>query len=182
MTGATENYKHRGLIPRAISSIFHEISERPSMAFTVRISYLEIYNEQMIDLLARSDDANKDNNMSVVEDKSGTSIKGLNLHIANSEEEALNLLFEGETNRTISEHQLNKNSTRSHCIFTVHLEMRSRVESTERVLYSKLNLVDLAGSERLSKTQTSGTTLKEAMCMCLFSNFVSAWTPATEKK
>lgn len=43
--------------------------------------------------------------------------------------------------------------------------MRSRVESTERVLYSKLNLVDLAGSERLSKTQTSGTTLKEAMCM-----------------
>lgn len=120
MTGASENYKHRGLIPRAITNIFHEISERPSMAFTVRISYLEIYNEQMIDLLARSDDASKDNNMSVVEDKNGTSVKGLHLHIANNEEEALNLLFEGETNRTISEHQLNKNSTRyGLCLFKV---------------------------------------------------------------
>lgn len=54
---------------------------------------------------------------------------------------------------------------RSHCIFTIYVESRSRVESSEKVLYSKLNLVDLAGSERLSKTETSGISLKEAMCM-----------------
>lgn len=52
----------------------------------------------------------------------------------------------------------------SHCIFTIYLESRSRVESSEKVIYSKLNLVDLAGSERLSKTQTSGVTLQEAKC------------------
>lgn len=65
------------------------------------------------------------------------------------------MIFEGETNRTISEHKLNSYSTRSHCIFTVHLEIRSRVESSEKVIISKINLVDLAGSERTKKTGTS---------------------------
>lgn len=56
------------------------------------------------------------------------------------------MLFEGENNRTIAEHNLNKASSRSHCIFTVHLEIRSKVESSEKVVMSKINLVDLAGS------------------------------------
>jgi kinesin family member 6/9 len=99
----------------------------------------------------------------VLESDLGIRVKGLNVLIANNEEEALNLLFEGETNRSISEHQMNKQSTRSHCIFTLHVESRSRVESSEKVMTSKLNLVDLAGSERLSKTGTRGTSLKEAM-------------------
>ncbi|KAJ3093130.1 Kinesin-like protein kif9 [Quaeritorhiza haematococci] len=166
MTGATENYKHRGLIPRTIAQIYREIAERPQMAFTVHISYLEIYNEQMIDLLSSLPDnkTGDETPLNIVEEKSGvTSVKGLQVMIANNEEEALNLLFEGETNRSISEHQLNKTSTRSHCIFTIHIECRSRVESSEKVIYSKLNLVDLAGSERLSKTQTDGVSLKEAM-------------------
>jgi len=72
------------------------------------------------------------------------------------------MLFEGETNRTISEHKLNKNSTRSHCVFTVHLQIRSRVESSEKVIISKFNLVDLAGSERTKKTGSEGKTLIEA--------------------
>lgn len=79
-----------------------------------------------------------------------------------NEEEAFNLLFEGEANRTISEHQLNKESTRSHCLFTMYLEMKSRIESTEKVITSKLNFVDLAGSERVKKTGSTGLTLKEA--------------------
>ncbi|KAJ3301978.1 Kinesin-like protein kif9 [Kappamyces sp. JEL0829] len=165
MTGASENYKHRGLIPRAISHIFREIAERNDLAFTVRISYLEIYNEQMIDLLSSmgSEEARAEY-MSVLEEKNGsTHVKGLARKIANSEEEALNYLFEGETVRSISEHQMNRNSTRSHCIFTIYVESRSRVESSEKVMISKLNLVDLAGSERLSKTETKGVTLKEAM-------------------
>ncbi|KAJ3248926.1 Kinesin-like protein kif9 [Chytriomyces hyalinus] len=174
MTGATENYKHRGLIPRAISHVFREIAERPQMACTIRVSYLEIYNEQIVDLLASLPDGGDGYNTSssgggdaflaVVEDKAGVShVKGLTMQIANNEEEALNLLFEGETNRSIAEHQLNKISTRSHCIFTIYLESRSRVESSERVISSKLNLVDLAGSERISKTHTQGLSLKEAM-------------------
>lgn len=89
-------------------------------------------------------------------------IKGLNKLVVNNEEEAFNLLFEGETNRTISEHELNKESTRSHCIFTTYLEMKSRIESSEKVITSKLNFVDLAGSERVKKTGSTGVILKEA--------------------
>ncbi|KAJ3300830.1 Kinesin-like protein kif9 [Borealophlyctis nickersoniae] len=170
MTGATENYKHRGLIPRAISQIFREMADRPQLAFNIRISYLEIYNEQMVDLLAGLPDSTgsaiqpSEADLHVVEDKNGSAyVKGLTMQLATNEEEALNLLFEGETNRSISEHQLNKNSSRSHCVFTIYVESRSRVESSEKVIVSKLNLVDLAGSERLSKTETTGKSLKEAM-------------------
>ena len=49
-------------------------------------------------------------------------------------------------------HELNKESTRSHCVFTISLEMKSKVDSSEKVLTSKLNFVDLAGSERVNKT------------------------------
>jgi len=101
--------------------------------------------------------------MSVQEDNKGNLIvKGLSKHVVNNEEEAFNLLFEGEANRTISEHQLNKESTRSHCIFTIYLEMKSRIESSEKVITSKLNFVDLAGSERVKKTGSTGIILKEA--------------------
>jgi kinesin family protein 6/9 len=74
----------------------------------------------------------------------------------------LNYLFEGESNRTVSSHQLNKESSRSHCIYTIHLESKSRVESSEKVVFSKLHLVDLAGSERTKKSGAQGVNLKEA--------------------
>lgn len=72
------------------------------------------------------------------------------------------MLFEGESNRTISEHKLNKQSSRAHSVFTIHLEMRSKVESSEKVVISKLNIVDLAGSERTKKTGSAGQQLVEA--------------------
>jgi len=56
MTGTTENYVHRGLIPRIISQLYKEIANKTQMAITVRISYLEIYNEQMYDLLSSLND------------------------------------------------------------------------------------------------------------------------------
>lgn len=65
------------------------------------------------------------------------------------------MLFEGESNRNISEHKLNKHSSRAHSVFTIHLEMRSKVESSEKVVISKLNIVDLAGSERTKKNRIS---------------------------
>ena len=72
-------------------------------------------------------------------------------------------MFEGETNRTISEHKLNNKSSRSHAIFSIILEMRNRVESSEKIHISKINIVDLAGSERTKKTQCSGSILLEVL-------------------
>lgn len=166
MTGATENYKHRGLIPRALSQLFRDIDERPDYAINLRISYMEIYNEAMCDLLStlpESVKATQLNTLTIAEDEQGVYVKGLQSHMVQNEEEALNLLFEGETNRAIAAHTLNKQSSRSHCIFTIFIESRSRVESNAKYTLSKLNFVDLAGSERLGKTQSEGKTKEEAM-------------------
>ncbi|XP_006820140.1 kinesin-like protein KIF9 [Saccoglossus kowalevskii] len=165
MTGATENYKHRGLIPRSLAQVYREVEDRSEHAITVRISYLEIYNETMFDLLSTLPESIQSvPQMTIVEDdQGGVSVKGLSVHLANTEEEALNLLFEGETNRAIAAHSLNSVSSRSHCIFTIHIESRSRTESNAKYIKSKLNLVDLAGSERLGKTGSAGKTAMEAM-------------------
>ncbi|XP_072047757.1 kinesin-like protein KIF9 [Amphiura filiformis] len=164
MTGTTENYKHRGVIPRSISQVYREIANRPEHSINVRISYLEIYNETMFDLLSTlPSNFMGFPSMSITEDEFGVNIKGLSMHAAATEEEALNLLFEGETNRAIAAHSMNSVSSRSHCIFTIHVETRSRTESTAMYMKSKLNLVDLAGSERLSKTGSEGKTQTEAM-------------------
>ncbi|CAB1349566.1 unnamed protein product [Coregonus sp. 'balchen'] len=166
MTGATESYKQRGIIPRALQEVFHEVEQRLDHAFSVHLSFLEIYNETLVDLLAsvRGCPRVGPGGMVVVEEAGGgVSVRGLSLHPVHSEEEALNLLFEGEMHRIIGAHALNKNSSRSHCILTVHIESRSRTLSDAKYVTSKLNLVDLAGSERLGKTGSEGQVLKEAM-------------------
>ncbi|XP_065740876.1 kinesin-like protein KIF9 isoform X3 [Phocoena phocoena] len=72
------------------------------------------------------------------------------------------VLQQGETNRIIASHTMNKNSSRSHCIFTIYVEAHSRTLSDEKYITSKINLVDLAGSERLGKSRSEGRVLKEA--------------------
>lgn len=89
-------------------------------------------------------------------------VKNMSMHVCENEEDALNQLFEGEINRTYAAHELNSNSSRSHSIYTIHIQSRSRVESTEKMINSKLHLVDLAGSERTKKTHTAGGQLIEA--------------------
>ena len=70
------------------------------------------------------------------------------------EEDALNCLFEGELDRTTGATALNAASSRAHTIFTIHVESRSRVESSDKVSFSKLHLVDLAGCERTKKSDS----------------------------
>ncbi|XP_062297845.1 kinesin-like protein KIF9 [Scomber scombrus] len=166
MTGSTESYKQRGIIPRALQEVFQEVEKRTEYAYSLHMSYLEIYNETLVDLLSslRGTPHLSPRDMVVMEEPGrGVFIRGLSLHPVHSEEEALNLLFEGEMNRIIGCHTLNRNSSRSHCIFTVHIESRSRTLSDAKYITSKLNLVDLAGSERLGKTGSEGQMLKEAM-------------------
>jgi hypothetical protein len=68
-TGATENYKHRGIIPRAISQLYRDIEDNANLAVTVRISFVEIYNEQLVDLLGETNESSE--NISIVEEKNG---------------------------------------------------------------------------------------------------------------
>lgn len=166
MTGATESYSQRGIIPRTIQHLFKEVNNRQDRAYNIRIGYIELYKEQMFDLLSTLHSApigqEYNQGLSIYDDRGDVFVKGLTYQQVASEEEALNLLFEGETNRSIGSHILNKESSRSHCIFTIRVESKSLTSSEEKYTQSKLNLVDLAGSERLNKTQSIGQTQIEA--------------------
>ncbi|KAG3271874.1 KIF9-like [Ictidomys tridecemlineatus] len=155
-TGAGKTYTMTG-------QVFKMIEERPTHAITVRVSYLEIYNESLFDLLSTLPYVGPSvTPMTIVENPQGVFIKGLSVHLTSQEEDAFSLLFEGETNRIIASHMMNKNSSRSHCIFTIYMEAHSRTLSDEKYVTSKINLVDLAGSERLGKSGSEGRVLKEA--------------------
>ena len=128
----------------------------------------------MCDLLrnlsSESDYQQQQQQLSIGEDSGLVYVKGLSYRIANSEEEALNLLFEGETNRAIGQHVLNKQSSRSHCIFTILIECRSMMSAEDKYTISKLNLVDLAGSERLAKTNVkTKIVFLDTLCLSIFS-------------
>lgn len=184
MTGTVNDYRHRGIIPRALAQLFKEIGERHEQDITARVSYLEIYKEEIFDLLCTLPNANTDTaEITVTEDNKGhIQIKGLTQHCVKTEEEALNLLFEGDLNRVIGEHQLNHRSSRSHCIFMINVESRSRTESNTKYTLSKLNLVDLAGSERLKKTNSTGFTETEAMHINRSLTFLEQTAIALEDK
>ena len=163
--GSLESFQNRGVTPRAVADIFGYINDHPQFEATVAVSYVEIYQDTLIDLLSTLPTAEPITEpLQLVEDKHGsTSVKNLRVQPVASEEDALALLFEGQTNRQIANHQLNRSSTRGHAIFTIHVKMRSRVDSSGVVTRCKLNLVDLAGSERLKKTDTVGDLRSESM-------------------
>ncbi|XP_032109521.1 kinesin-like protein KIF6 isoform X5 [Sapajus apella] len=164
ITGGAERYSDRGIIPRTLSYIFEQLQKDSSKIYTTHISYLEIYNECGHDLLDPRHEASSLEDLpkvTILEDPDqNIHLKNLSLHQATTEEEALNLLFLGDTNRMIAETPMNQASTRSHCIFTVHLSSKEPGSATVR--HAKLHLVDLAGSERVAKTGVGGLLLTEA--------------------
>ncbi|XP_064621480.1 kinesin-like protein KIF6 [Lineus longissimus] len=164
ITGGPEKYSDRGIIPRSLSYIFQHYEQNSELEYTTYVSYLEIYNDSGYDLLDPKHEAAKLEDLpkvALMEDADqNIHLKNLSTHTAASEEDALNLLFLGDTNRMIAETPMNQASTRSHCIFTIHIMSRETGSAT--VKRSKLHLVDLAGSERVSKTGVNGVLLTEA--------------------
>ncbi|XP_072847570.2 kinesin-like protein KIF6 isoform X1 [Pogona vitticeps] len=164
ITGGAERYSDRGIIPRTLSYIFEQLQKDSSKVYTTHISYLEIYNECGYDLLDARHEASRLEDLpkiTIMEDPDqNIHLKHLSLQQATNEEEALNLLFLGDTNRMIAETPMNQASTRSHCIFTIHISSKEPGSATIR--RSKLHLVDLAGSERVGKTGVGGQLLTEA--------------------
>ena len=139
----SSSFKDRGIIPRAIGDIFNHFNNSPQYEWNISVSYVEIHNDTLVDLLSTLPTSTPTlEPLSLTEDKHGaTSVKGLRCEPAIDEETALSLHFEGNSNRQTANHELNRNSTRGHAIFTVHIKYRSRVDSAGVVTKCKLNLV-----------------------------------------
>jgi len=184
MTGGADNFDDRGLIPRTITYIFNEINENIKNAvYTVRISYLEIYNNNGYDLLNDSNGNSKLDDLpkiKIYENDGVLSLSNIELKTINNEEDGLNLLFLGDTNRMICETPNNDTSSRSHCIFTIYIE--SQLNGSDIINISKLNLVDLAGSERVHKSKVNGNILNESIHINLSLHYLEQIIVALHEK
>ncbi|XP_070699544.1 kinesin family member 4 [Pempheris klunzingeri] len=159
-TSAQENDPSVGVIPRVIKRIFEEREMRTDCDFCLAVSYLEIYNEDILDLLCTSKDKPA---ISIREDpKDGIKIVGLTEKQVLSAQEMVSCLEIGNSARTVGSTAMNAASSRSHAIFTITLEQRRGTDKADSVV-SKLHLVDLAGSERQKKTKAEGDRLKEGI-------------------
>ncbi|XP_071538480.1 LOW QUALITY PROTEIN: uncharacterized protein [Panulirus ornatus] len=152
-----------GIIPLAIQNIFGSIENTPDREYLIRASYMEIYNENITDLLADRDSRGK--SLNVREDTSGAVyVADLKEECINCEEGLLALMRKGNKNRHVGVTNMNERSSRSHTIFRLILESRERSEEDGgegAVTVSHLNLVDLAGSENASQSGATGERLKE---------------------
>ncbi|KAF5955043.1 hypothetical protein HYC85_007899 [Camellia sinensis] len=148
--------KSPGIIPLAVKDVFGIIQETPGREFLLRVSYLEIYNEVINDLLDPTGQ-----NLRIREDVQGTYVEGIKEEVVLSPAHALSLIASGEEHRHVGSNNFNLLSSRSHTIFTLTIESSPRGENQgEDVTLSQLNLIDLAGSES-SKTETTGLRRKE---------------------
>ncbi|KAK9287325.1 hypothetical protein L1049_015740 [Liquidambar formosana] len=144
-----------GIIPLAIKDVFSMIQDTPGREFLLRVSYLEIYNEVINDLLDPTGQ-----NLRVREDAQGTYVEGIKEEVVLSPGHALSFIAAGEEHRHVGSNNFNLLSSRSHTIFTLMIESSAHGDEYDGVIFSQLNLIDLAGSES-SKTETTGLRRKE---------------------
>jgi len=151
-----------GVIPRAVEEVFALVGEEGSgdaSSIAVSVSYMEIYNEEIRDLLAEGDRRGLALGIGSRQD-GGMVVQGLQEVVVNGAEEAIGLLDRGDAQRRVGETRMNSRSSRSHAIFRMRVSRSSEGER-ERGTESELMLVDLAGSERLGKTGAEGQRQKE---------------------
>lgn len=174
MEGLKNDHERRGVIPRSFEHIFNHIGRSENMQYLVRASYLEIYQEEIRDLLHPDQSLRFE-----LKEKpdTGVFVKDLSTSVCKSAAEIQQLMNTGNQNRTIGATNMNEHSSRSHAIFLITIEMGS-IGDSGGIRVGRLNLVDLAGSERQSKTGASGERLKEAskinLSLSALGNVISA--------
>ncbi|XP_026533422.1 kinesin-like protein KIF21A isoform X5 [Notechis scutatus] len=187
--------EEQGIIPRAVKYLYKCIEEKKHVAiqqglpppeFKVNAQFLELYNEEVLDLFDSTrdiDSKNKKSNIKIHEDSSGGIYTvGVTTRTVNAESEMMQCLKLGALSRTTASTQMNVQSSRSHAIFTIHLcqtrvcppldadnmtDNRMIMESSQlnefETLTAKFHFVDLAGSERLKRTGATGERAKEGI-------------------
>jgi len=152
MMGGGDDTDSRGMIPRAIEDVF--AGSNPTTDF-ISVSFFEIYNEKLYDLLAK--DKMKVPLM-LREENHRFQIPYLSMHDVSDVSSALQYLEKGNKTRTTASTGQNETSSRSHALFRIHLRRNFETDTRNQAL---LNLVDLAGSESVRKTEAAGERLNE---------------------
>ena len=174
-----------GIIPRAVFGVFDAMAQSQHSQVMVRVSYIEVYNEELRDLFSQSD-ASERGGLRIVDDpKTGPWVRGAVSAVATSPDHVMSLLEYGEAQRAYGATNVNDHSSRSHVLFRMTIKRGFTAQpsearaSDEEVLVDEagpaweqdpavavqaaaVNFVDLAGSERLKKTGATGQALKEA--------------------
>ncbi|XP_071502973.1 chromosome-associated kinesin KIF4A-like [Diadema antillarum] len=148
-----------GVIPRVIRRIFRDIEEKKDVEIILKVSYLEIYKEDINDLLMPQ----KKESLAIREDiAGGIRVAGLSEVVVESAADMFRCLEKGSVGRTTGSTAMNLQSSRSHAIFTIYVDLQQK-DSSESCCHAKFHLVDLAGSERAKRTQAQGERLKEGI-------------------
>ncbi|ETE73755.1 Kinesin-like protein KIF11, partial [Ophiophagus hannah] len=151
-----------GVIPRTLHQIFEKLAENGT-EFSVKVSLLEIYNEELFDLLSPSPDVGE--RLQLFDDprnKRGVIIKGLEEMTVHNKDEVYQILERGAAKRTTAATYMNQYSSRSHSVFSITLHMKETTDGEELVKIGKLNLVDLAGSENIGRSGAVDKRAREA--------------------
>eukprot|EP00854_Cymbomonas_tetramitiformis_P006171 gene6171-7400_t len=153
-----------GMVPRSIQQIFNAAAEltRQGWEYNMRASMLEIYNEEIRDLLGNKLPQGKHHNIQH-DTKGNTTVTDLTVVDVADYEQAQQLLSKAAHQRSVAKTSMNERSSRSHCVFILRLEGVNHV--TGQTLQGRLNLIDLAGSERLSKSGATGDAMKETQAI-----------------
>ncbi|KAI9315467.1 kinesin motor domain-containing protein [Dichotomocladium elegans] len=153
-----------GIIPRAISKLF-ETLDNEGAEYSVKVSLIELYNEELRDLLGTSSNGDDGRTLRIFEDQNGSGVivQGMEESIVSNAMEAIAIMQRGNRNRSIAATRCNEKSSRSHCIFTLTAHIKETVPGGEEVLkVGKLNLVDLAGSENINRSGAEHARAREA--------------------
>ncbi|KAI9225840.1 MAG: P-loop containing nucleoside triphosphate hydrolase protein, partial [Piptocephalis tieghemiana] len=183
-----EAYEDLGIVPRAVETLFQRISSLKAQGiqdrFTVRVSYLEIYNEELRDLLVETDGRVP---VQIREDPKGRIYwTGVQEVLVRSPEDVMNQLSQGSWRRQTGSTDMNAHSSRSHAIFSITLKQEKCGFVADGIsTTAKFHFVDLAGSERLKRTNAVGDRAKEGISinagLSALGNVISALGDPTKR-
>ncbi|OXB70749.1 UNVERIFIED_CONTAM: hypothetical protein H355_012860 [Colinus virginianus] len=179
MLGSPEDPGVMYLTMMALYNCMQQLKEK---ICNIAVSYLEVYNEQIRDLLVNSGP------LAVREDaQKGVVVQGLTLHQPKSAEEILQMLDYGNKNRTQHPTDVNATSSRSHAVFQIYLRQQDKIASiSQNVRIAKMSLIDLAGSERASATNAKGARFREGAninrSLLALGNIINALADPKSKK
>ena len=185
MQGLAKPNSKRGIIPRCCQHILKGVqnnSYHSNCKYLLHVSYLEIYNEEIRDLLVKDSRCR----LEIKEHPDrGMYVKGLSSITVDSYDDMEKIIESGGKHRSVGATLLNADSSRSHCIFIVDLEVCVQNEDEEFYRKGKLNLVDLAGSERQRKSGATGERLREAtrinLSLSVLGNVISSLVDGKSK-